>query len=538
MSDILPARSVTSSKATPAEAASGTTGQLEPQVRARIESMSYLPTTAAVAMKFVELGKDPDAEPSEYSKVISSDSSLSTKMLSLANSSWFGVRNKVTKVQVAVNLLGLSTVRTLAISYCVTGLHNELRLSAEESRMFWSASLCKAVAAKQYAMLHDPKQAEEAFAAGLFQDFALPVMFAVAKEQLGPVLQDVSLDWKARLVKERGLFRLDHAELARCVAQKLELPDLFVDAVAFHHNYASLKEFIPKPVIADAAYLASLFPHVLDQWNRQDATEMREFLAAHRGEKPLTVEQFLDSVQKEFNQLFCYFEQGKPPETKLTEMLEQATREVADNTTRLVSTVHEMLQQAASDGKAVHRMLQQQSQLEQAATRDPLTSALNRDGFTGQANELLAKASRYGASSAVVYLDIDHFKTLNDTSGHAQGDLALKMVVEQIQQSIRQSDLVGRLGGDEFVVLLTDCSENDAVQVLQRILNSVADRSAKELNLRATLSAGLVWVRAQGQTLPLDKLLAAADGLMYNAKRAGGNQIVHRAVDAAKKDAA
>jgi diguanylate cyclase (GGDEF)-like protein len=500
--------------------------------------MSYLPTTAAVAMKFVELGKDPDAEPSEYSKVISSDSSLSTKMLSLANSSWFGVRNKVTKVQVAVNLLGLSTVRTLAISYCVTGLHNELRLTTDESRMFWAASLCKAVAAKQYAALHDAKQAEEAFAAGLFQDFALPVMFAVAKEQLTPVLQDVSLDWKARLVKERGLFRLDHAELARCVAQKLELPDLFVDSVAFHHNYASLKEFIAKPVIADAVYLASLFPHVLDQWNRQDAGEMRDFLAAHRGENTVSVEQFLESVQKEFNQLFCYFEQGDPPETRLTELLEQATKEVADNTTRLMGTVHEMLQQAASDGKAVHQLLQQQSQLEQAASHDPLTAALNRDGFTARANELLAKACRYGASFAVVYLDIDNFKTLNDASGHARGDQALKMVVEQVQQGIRQNDAVGRMGGDEFVVVLTDCSADDAVQALQRVLDSVAERSAKELNCKVTLSAGVVLVRTQGQTLPLDKLLAAADGLMYNAKRAGGNQIVHRAIDITQKNAA
>lgn len=536
MSEILPVKSAKNTKA--AQPATSPTGQLEQQVRARIESMSYLPTTAAVAMKFVELGKDPEAEPSEYSRVISSDSSLSTKMLSLANSSWFGVRNQVTKVQVAVNLLGLGTVRTLAISYCVTGLHHELKLSAEESRMFWAASLCKAVAAKQYAMLHDKKQAEEAFAAALFQDFALPVMFAVAREQLMPVLQDVSLDWKARMVKERALFRLDHAELARCVAQKLELPDLFVDAVAFHHNHASLQEFIPKPVIADAAYLASLFPHVLDKWNRQDAEEMREFLTAHPGTTPLTVDQFLESVQKEFNQLFCYFEQGEPPETKLTELLEQATKEAADNTTRLMGTVHEMLQQAASDGKAVHQMLQQQSQLEQAASRDPLTSALNRDGFTRQANELLAKACRYGASFAVVYLDVDHFKTLNDTAGHAEGDRALKMVVEQIQQNIRQNDAVGRLGGDEFAVLLTDCSEDGAAQAMQRMLDSVAERSAKELSRKITLSAGLVWVLAKGQTLPLDKLLAAADGLMYNAKRAGGNQISRRSISAPKKDAA
>ncbi|MFI5381767.1 MAG: diguanylate cyclase, partial [Tepidisphaerales bacterium] len=346
------------------------------------------------------------------------------------------------------------------------------------------------------------------------------------------------MDWKARLVKERGLFRLDHAELARCVAQKLELPDLFVDSVAFHHNYASLKEFLDKPVVADAAYLASLFPHVMDKWNRQDAQEMQEFLAAHRGENPLTAERFLESVQKEFNQLFCYFEQGDPPETRLTELLEQATREAADNTTRLVGTVHEMLQQAANAGQEVNQLLKQRMLLEESVSRDPLTQVLNRDGFTSRGNELLAKAGRYGVSFAVVYFDIDSFKLLNDNFGHAHGDRALKMVVEQAQLGIRQSDLVGRMGGDEFVLLLSDCNEEDAVHVMQRILDSVVDVSTRELKTRMTLSTGLIWVRPHGQTPQLDKLLAAADRLMYSAKRAGGNRVAHRAQDIAQKDAA
>lgn len=148
MNESFPVRPVIVGKGIQPAAVAARAGTIEQQVLARIESMSCLPITAAVAMKFMELGKDPQAGSSEYSKVISSDSSLSTKMLSMANSSWFGIRNKVTKVQVAVNLLGLGTVRTLAISYCLTGLHNELRLTADESSMFWMASLYKAVAAR------------------------------------------------------------------------------------------------------------------------------------------------------------------------------------------------------------------------------------------------------------------------------------------------------------------------------------------------------------------------------------------------------
>src|SRR5687768_4951462 len=100
---------------------------LEQQVRQRLEALSYLPTTVAVAMKFIELGKHADPDPAEYAKIIGSDPSLSAKVLALANSSWFGIRNRVTRPQMAINLLGLGTVRTLAITYCLTGLHSYLR---------------------------------------------------------------------------------------------------------------------------------------------------------------------------------------------------------------------------------------------------------------------------------------------------------------------------------------------------------------------------------------------------------------------------
>ena len=100
---------------------------LERAIRQRVESLSYLPTTAAVAMNVVDLGKDPDADPAEYSKVISSDSSLSTKLLALANSSWFGVRNKVTRPNVAVNLLGLG----------IPTLQTEVRWSSPELITFF-----------------------------------------------------------------------------------------------------------------------------------------------------------------------------------------------------------------------------------------------------------------------------------------------------------------------------------------------------------------------------------------------------------------
>jgi diguanylate cyclase (GGDEF)-like protein len=502
---------------------------LEQQVRARIQGLSYLPTTAAVAMKFMELGKDPEAEPSDYAKVISSDASLSSKILALSNSSWFGVRNKVTKPQAAVNLLGLGTIRTLAISYCLTGLHNDLKLNSEESRMFWSASLCKAVAARQFASHFKPALGEEAFACGIFQDIALPVMYSLAKDQMLSSLKDASIDAQSRLQKERAIFGLDHCEIARITAQKLELPELFIDAVAFHHNAESLREFVPDQTVADACHIASLFPHFLENWNSQDAAAMEKILAESTKDNPLNSAAFMEKVQKDFNQIYAYFEQGgEGQKHNLADLLSSACREAADNTTRLVGSVTELMGQAAAAGQQVHNLLQQQSKLARAAVTDPLTQTLNREGFTTEAREILSASQRYGVGYAMIYLDVDQFKQLNDSAGHVYGDKALQHAARAMFENLRKNDVVGRLGGDEFVILLNDISEDVASQVAERILNAAKTPPAdgpKSAPPTPTLSAGLLYIPPRAPALPLESLLSMADGLMYRSKRAGGNRL-------------
>jgi diguanylate cyclase (GGDEF)-like protein len=511
----------------PASNQSPTPPLLEQQVRQRLETLAYLPTTVAVAMKFIELGKQAEPDPAEYAKIIGSDPSLSAKVLALANSSWFGIRNRVTRPQMAINLLGLGTVRTLAITYCLTGLHSDLKLTPEESRMFWSASLCKAVAAKHYASHFDPPLCEEAFACGLFQDFAIPVMFSAARDKLFPLLQDANVDCESRLQKEREIYRLDHAEIGRMVAQKLELPDMFVDAVAFHHDRERLKQFSGSLVLADAVYLSSLFPHLLNGWNRQDAEQIRAFLASRNGAETLDVDQFLEGVQEEFDQLYAYFENGKHHESKLAELLGLATREAADNTMRLMGTVHEMLRDSLHNGMLAHEIMDKQSRLEQTATQDSLTGAWNRQGFDLRTRELMTRASRYGVGIGVCYLDLDRFKLLNDTFGHNAGDAALKKLVAVAREVFRPGDVLGRLGGEEFALVITDCAEEDATRMVQTLVQKLAQESVikAEKPVRASVSAGLVWVPGRTPCPPLDSLLVQADQLMYAAKRAGGNRL-------------
>lgn len=482
--------------------------------------------TVPVAMKFIELADDPDSGPREYVKVMSADSSLSSRLLSLANSPSFGIRDKVTNLLTAINLLGLSTVRTLATSYCLAGLHNDLDLSPEESKHFWEASLFRAVAGRYLVASVDENLEDEAFTAGLLQDFAMPIMYAAAKPVVSQWLQDDTLDCQGLLRREREVFGLDHTELGCLLAQKMNLAEFYVDVIAFHHSHARLGESMAAGPLTESLRLASLLPHRLGSWCASDSQQVQDLLRGSRFPvKDAT--KALEAIQAQFKQLCDYFMPPGQPEASVETVLKAASQAVADCTTRLVSTSHELMQQAIQAGTQVDEIMREHSRLEEAVYRDPLTGALNRKGLHVRAEPFLRRARHYRRGFAIVYLDVDNFKTINDTLGHDYGDAALKAVVSRLRGHVRDSDLVARMGGDEFVVLLNDCSQENGENAVERLLRLVMGQSS-ELEGRdpqATLSIGLLWVRPGKRELNLDALITQADQLMYTAKRAGGNQI-------------
>lgn len=152
--------------------------------------------------------------------------------------------------------------------------------------------------------------------------------------------------------------------------------------------------------------------------------------------------------------------------------------------------------------------------LRRQATFDDLTGLLNRRGWRETAPRELARASRAGSPVALVLIDLDAFKELNDSRGHAEGDRVLRETAERLTSALRTADVVARLGGDEFVALLTDSTPDGAIGAINR-LRAVTPPLA-------TFSAGVaVWDRAES----LDDLVKRCDLAQYEAKREGGNAV-------------
>ena len=166
-----------------------------------------------------------------------------------------------------------------------------------------------------------------------------------------------------------------------------------------------------------------------------------------------------------------------------------------------------------------------------AAMVDPLTGIANRRSFLQDAAQL---AKRYAANprpTAVLLIDLDHFKSINDRFGHALGDRALEVFAEAARQSLRSSDLLGRLGGEEFAAVLSDTSREKAMMVAERIRESFA-KAAREVDGRpvcATVSIGLVHCQDAG--FDVAEQLAQADQALYFAKERGRNRVEVASLD-------
>jgi two-component system cell cycle response regulator len=169
-------------------------------------------------------------------------------------------------------------------------------------------------------------------------------------------------------------------------------------------------------------------------------------------------------------------------------------------------------------------VLRRHSDLEDLAYRDELTELPNRRGATRQIDVLLSRARRHGHQLALLIIDADRFKAVNDRHGHAVGDVVLRELAARLRERVRREDVVGRWGGEEFVVALPETTPDGAAAVAESLREAVAASAitADRVALDVTVSIGVAsWT---GQEL--DDLVARADRALYVAKAAGRDRVV------------
>jgi diguanylate cyclase (GGDEF)-like protein len=168
---------------------------------------------------------------------------------------------------------------------------------------------------------------------------------------------------------------------------------------------------------------------------------------------------------------------------------------------------------------ALQRRLQAEKNL---ARIDTLTGLMNSRAFREQLDHDLAVSARVGVRLTVAYLDLDDFKRVNDTFGHAGGDALLQTIGEAMTATMRRSDTVARLGGDEFAMILPGTDSTGARSVMSKLVQQLGETS-HDRRSAVTFSIGAIVIDAPAASA--DEVIAAADGLMYIAKNGGKNAI-------------
>lgn len=168
-----------------------------------------------------------------------------------------------------------------------------------------------------------------------------------------------------------------------------------------------------------------------------------------------------------------------------------------------------------------------QGELDRQAHADPLTGALNRRSMEEAAIRETARSARYGHLLSMIMLDIDNFKMLNDTRGHAAGDCALKVLVRHLTCMLRQPDSLARMGGEEFAILLPNTSAASAFTIAERLRQAVADLDIQFETgpIRITVCAGVAQLNPK---FGWEEMMRRADAAMYAAKHSGRNLVSTR----------
>ncbi|MGE3625992.1 MAG: GGDEF domain-containing protein, partial [Hyphomicrobiales bacterium] len=191
--------------------------------------------------------------------------------------------------------------------------------------------------------------------------------------------------------------------------------------------------------------------------------------------------------------------------------LSDVPTEVRSEVMRLMSEVDALKAELSQARERVH-------ELETMADEDPLLPMLNRRGFVRELERVLAYMKRHGTVDSLIYCDLNDFKSINDTHGHAAGDAALQRVAELLIQHLRRSDIVGRLGGDEFAIVLRQADAAAAQRKAAQLAEALrADRFVHGgVELPLAMTAGVTQLEREDT---VESALERADSQMYVRKQ-------------------
>ena len=471
-----------------------------------------LPTLPTVAVRIIELMQQPDVSIDDLSAVISNDPALTAKFLQTANSSFYARPRHATRVRDAIMVLGLRAAKPLALGFSLVAQMRNHNAGEFDYNEFWTRSLYTAALSRTIASSRRVAEPDEAFLAGLLHGLGIVALARVIGPFYDALLRESgdSRDRQAEL--ERKYFGYDHTSVGFALAESWCLPPAATAAVRWYLDPAGASSDLQPLVRCVAAGSAGARVFVGAN-SGAGLADFRSVCEDWFQSSPEDVELFLSRAHSEVVAMGGLLDLPKLDAASIGEILANANEALE----RL--TVAAIREAAALERRNVD--------LSAEASTDALTGVATRRYLDAFLDEAMQAAQRRNESLGLLFLDLDHFKQLNDTHGHQVGDVALQAVAAAIKRVVRESDFVGRFGGEEFVIVCPGANLIGATGLARRIREAIAATPIDDGNggsLTVTASIGVAACTPQSSP-SASALVSLADRGCYAAKAAGRNTV-------------
>ena len=490
---------------------------MTPELEAKLQTCTSLPSPPKVASVLIQLANDPEASIEDVSTTLKMDPALSIKILRIANSPLYANKRNVETLTQATLIIGLNGILALALSFSLVKSLRSEKTQGLNHPLFWRRSLITASISRAIGEQCHSHCLEEVFMASLMQDIGM-----LALDRTQPELYaDEKLNQKYHqqvLEHEQKKIGTTHAAVGGWLLAKWHLPERLQLAVSASDDpdripstdhraqfiyCVALSGLIAELYLTNAKGQA--FVDVSEKANTWLGLSSEEFSAVFE-----KIGTFISNIETQFDyDLQSHIEADVILENAREALLIRNMQAYRQVETLQMNTV----------------ILESQFQnLEQASRLDPLTGTHNRSYLDEIIDTTFQSASENTTPLSLIFVDLDHFKKVNDTYGHQIGDEILKAVARILKAEVRSTDTIGRYGGEEFVIVMPGVNGSVAENVCNRIVHSLRQKAHEVgLNtlLKITVSLGIASLEEGQNFESAHEMTGAADQALYISKAQG-----------------
>ncbi|WP_386083096.1 diguanylate cyclase [Vreelandella sp. F11] len=483
--------------------------ELPPFLVADLINCPALPSLPSVAINVLKIARTEHPSVNEYANAIERDPALTIRIITLANSAFFSrSHTKVHGCQEATARLGLDTTLAAVMSFSL--LQNR-GIDVHYQRV-WMRSIIASLAARHLAIYLCPEMAGPVFTAALLQDIGIMALRATYPKESNNLYTETALSHRQLSESEQRLFGCDHSQVGAWLAAKWGVPTPLAQRICDSHSEYDIN--------APDKLCVQLSGSIADAWLSSHPAQslvavVREF-ETYQSAQTISLRHLLENIQEQLPALADMLQMTAPPLQNNESLLAEAQQLLFQQTLQLKARLDTQQAELAS-------LRQRQDELEERSRIDTLTGLANRSWLEEQMHKRFVLCQQQSRIMSVVFIDLDHFKKLNDQYGHQMGDSVLQTFGKTLQSLIRDGDLAGRWGGEEFLVVLPD----EDAQSAQVFAKRIAQRLAKtpmahddQEPIHVSVSIGIACLD-DGGFGSADELIDAADKSMYFIKHTG-----------------